>query len=123
MTVMTILTMKCPSILRRRWTLLIEALEPLLVRLPTGNIHMRPGQPIRFAEEVGSKLLAKAPEKVKLIPEVPPEVGMVVEWDSPLFGFLAGVILTLNSQTVTVAHPLTETEATIPRTWLTGRTR
>ena len=53
----------------------------------------------------------------------PLHVGMIVEWDSPLFGLLAGVVLEVAPHTVTVLHPLGEHEATIPRAWLRMTTR
>ena len=48
----------------------------------------------------------------------PLQAGMIVQWDSPLFGLLAGMVLEVASHTVTVFHPLGEHEATIPRTWV-----
>jgi hypothetical protein len=48
--------------------LLIEALEPLTVRLPTGAICvLRPGQPVEFSEADGRKLLERAKGKVRIM--------------------------------------------------------
>jgi hypothetical protein len=46
-----------------------------------------------------------------------PTVDQIVTWDSPLFGLLSGVILAVSDQSVTVLHPLSEQEATIPKAW------
>lgn len=95
----------------------IEALKPLKVKRPSGDIVLTPGAPVEFSDDEGKRLLEKVPGKVRLI-EDPVQVGMVVEWDSPLFGLLSGVVLEVNPHTITVLHPLVEDEATIPRVWL-----
>lgn len=47
--------------------MLIEALEPLTVRLPTGKVCLLvPGQPVEFSEADGRKLLARAKGKVRI---------------------------------------------------------
>jgi hypothetical protein len=52
--------------------LLIEASKPLKVRLRVGEVHMQPGRPVRFSEEDGRKLLARAPGKVRCVTPKPP---------------------------------------------------
>lgn len=47
--------------------MLIEVLEPLKVRLPGGQLRdMVPGQPVDLPDEAARKLLAKAPDRVKV---------------------------------------------------------
>jgi hypothetical protein len=46
-----------------------------------------------------------------------PTVGQIVTWDSPLFGLLSGVVIAVSDQSITVFHPLSEQEATIPKVW------
>jgi len=53
----------------------------------------------------------------------PLQAGMIVEWDSPLFGLLSGMVFEVAPHAVTVFHPLTEREVPIPRTWLKLTTR
>ena len=48
----------------------------------------------------------------------PLQVGMIVEWESPVVGLLAGVVLEITPHAVMVFHPLTEREVPIPRSWL-----
>ena len=45
--------------------MLIEALVPLRVKTPTGDIVMTPGEPVEFPREQGYRLLVKASGKVK----------------------------------------------------------
>ena len=47
--------------------MLIEVSVPLTVRIPSGEVHLVPGQPVEFSEEEGLKLLAKAGSKVRLV--------------------------------------------------------
>jgi hypothetical protein len=44
--------------------------------------------------------------------------GAVIEWDSPLFGLLSAVALSVTERTVMGFHPLTEQEASIPLAWV-----
>jgi len=44
--------------------------------------------------------------------------GVVIEWESPLFGLLSASVLEVTNLSVTVQHPLTEHLATIPRAWV-----
>ena len=103
--------------------MLIEVLEPLKVRLPGGQLRdMVPGQPVDLPDEAARKLLAKAPDRVKVAARPAISVGSVVRWQSPLFhGELEAVALAVSGQSVTVFHPFTQREVTIPAAWLTDR--
>jgi len=46
--------------------LLIEPLEPLTVRLPEGKKRLLPGKTYPFSNRQAEKLLAKAPDKVRV---------------------------------------------------------
>ena len=41
----------------------IEALEPLVVRLPTGSLELDPGQPVEVVDAVALTLVHRAPEE------------------------------------------------------------
>lgn len=45
--------------------MLIEALYPLTVRLPNGDLQMEPGQPVDLPEAYATRLLEKLPQKVR----------------------------------------------------------
>ena len=47
--------------------MLIEALKPLTVKLPAGDLQLKPGCPVNLAEDRALKLLAKVPGKVRMI--------------------------------------------------------
>jgi hypothetical protein len=49
----------------RRSTLLIEAIIPLRVKLPTGDILLTPGVPVELPREQAYRLLVKAHGKVR----------------------------------------------------------
>lgn len=51
--------------------MLIEALCPLTVRLPDGEVHLDPGMPIDLPEEHATRLLEKLPHKVRRVDERP----------------------------------------------------
>lgn len=97
--------------------MLIEALAPLTVRLAEGDIRLFPGKPVDWPEERALKLLARAPGKVRAITAAS-HVGQIVTWESPIFGQLTATVLAETDQTVTVWHPLTERDATIPKALL-----
>jgi len=98
--------------------MIVEALKPLILKFPGGERRpLQPGQPMELPDHLGHKLLAKAPGKVRaLSPAV--TVGQMVMWNSPLFGVLQAVALAVADKSVTVFHPLTEQEATIPLAWI-----
>lgn len=45
----------------------IEALKPLTVKLPAGDLQLKPGFPVNLAEDRALKLLAKATGKVRMV--------------------------------------------------------
>ncbi|QPD04920.1 MAG: hypothetical protein Nkreftii_002694 [Candidatus Nitrospira kreftii] len=47
--------------------MLVEALKPLLIHLPTGDVHLEPGVPVELPDEHGRRLLAKVPDKVRIV--------------------------------------------------------
>ena len=101
--------------------MLIEALKPLLVRLPSGDLHLTPGKPVDLPDKQARKLLTKAQGKVKLVPTRPPrfQPGTWIEWDSPLFGRLRGELLGVHGDGwLEVFHPLTDKLARIPEAWV-----
>ena len=99
-------------------SVLIEALKPLRVKLPSGEVrHLRPGQRSEFTREDGERLLERAAGKVRIV-EDSITVGMVVTWDSPLFGLLSATVQEALPSGVVVVHPLTDVECTIPVSWV-----
>ena len=62
--------------------MLIEASLPLTVRLPSGPIHLKPGQPVDLPDEQAKRLLEKAPNKVRMVQDASPLVrpGVTIEW-------------------------------------------
>ena len=96
----------------------IEALTPLKIKRPAGDLLLTPGEPVEFTDAEGRRLLERAGGKVRAIKDQL-RVGMIVEWESRLFyGLLTGVILEVTANAVRVYHPLTEMEALIPRDWV-----
>jgi hypothetical protein len=53
--------------MRRLTCMLIEALQPLTVKLRSRAVHMTPGHPVDLPEDDGLRLLVKAKGKVRLI--------------------------------------------------------
>ena len=101
----------------------IEAVDhPIRYRFPGGEIRLEPGRPVEVEPARAAKLLAKAGAKVRAVADSL-QVGMIVEWDSPLFGILRSVALEVTDQMVLVHHPLTEQEVSLPRNWVKGETR
>lgn len=62
--------------------MLIEALRPLLVRLPETDLKLVPGVPVELPEEQASRLLAKVPDKVRRVEPLPPGFNQIVQWES-----------------------------------------
>lgn len=78
--------------------MLIEALKPLTVRLPNGDLQLKPGVPTELPEASALKLLAKAGGKVRLVPRPPDESVTIEPADElvrarPVFWESGGVIL------------------------------
>jgi hypothetical protein len=90
--------------------------QPIVFSLPT-HTHTLEGFP---CPDAGMECETKYEGSLTLRDAL--QVGVIVEWDSPLFGLLAGVVLEIAPHTITVFHPLGERKATIPRTWLKNRT-
>ena len=59
--------------------MLIESLVVLRVKLPSGEVVLKPGCPVQFSEDEGRKLLEKAPGKVRAVAPAP----IVLEPASP----------------------------------------
>ena len=96
--------------------MLIEAIEPLRVRLPDGQLRdMVPGQPVDLPDAAARKLLARAPDRVKVAGSPHLSPGTKVQWDSSLFGLLLGEVLTTYPDgAVLVWHQATERLVKIP---------
>lgn len=61
--------------------MLIEASKPLRVRLRSGDVRLRPGQPKQFSEDDGRRLLERVPDKVRRVtPEPPLQIGWLVAY-------------------------------------------
>ena len=58
----------------------IEPLEPLTVRLPEGEKRLLPGKTYSFSNQQGEKLLAKAPDKVRVVYQL----GQKVSYQTPV---------------------------------------
>ncbi len=100
--------------------MILEPLQPLRVTVNGQSQDLVPGQLVQLTEAQGRKLLAKAPGRVRRVfgPPTPRLLGEVVSWDSPLFGLLRAAVLEETNVNVRVIHPLTDQEATIPKSWV-----
>ena len=58
--------------------MLIEALKPLTVKLPAGELQLKPGCPVNLAEDRALKLLSRAKGKVRLVEPANPD--WLAEW-------------------------------------------
>ncbi len=58
--------------------MLIEVLKPLTVKLPTGDLQLKPGCPVNLAEDWALKLLSRAKGKVRLVEPANPD--WLAEW-------------------------------------------
>lgn len=47
--------------------MLIEALQPLHIRRPGGDLHLLPGHPVELDAEEAQRLLSKAHDKVRVV--------------------------------------------------------
>ena len=95
-----------------------EALKPFRLRLRGEVRTFAKGQAIELDQAAGERLLQKAPGLVRLVP-YPVEVGQTVEWCSPLFGPLQGIVLMTEGDNILVDHPTIGEPAWICRTWIT----
>lgn len=71
--------------------MLIEATKhPIRYTMRNGQeVRLVPGSPMEIPEAQARVLLAKAPDRVRLVP-CPLTIGQTIEWCSPLFGNLRG---------------------------------
>ena len=59
--------------------MLIEVSSPLTVKLPSGAVHLVPGQPVELSDEQATRLLAKAGHKVRVCaPTI--QAGSQITW-------------------------------------------
>ena len=58
--------------------MLIVALKPLTVKLPAGDLQLKPGCPVNLAEGWALKLLSRAKGKVRLVESANPD--WLAEW-------------------------------------------
>ena len=102
--------------------MLIEALEPMKIRLPTGEIRqLVVGQPVDLPDPQACKLLALAVGRVRVVASSsgPLQAGQWVHYESPLFGLLAGEVLDVHLDGfLEVFHPVTEKLVRIPVAWV-----
>lgn len=100
----------------------LEILSPLAIRVhPDPTVRTLGPGVVELPDDQAEKLLAKAPGKVRAVTPGDSTLtpGQPVEWDSPLFGLLRGVLIEpVGAAFVRVWHPLTDREAVIPRSWL-----
>ena len=103
--------------------MVLKATQPIRVKMPDGPCALAPGETITLPDQVGRKLLALAPQKVRMVNRVSLEPGVWCEWQSPLFGHCTGqvVSVTVGGYIVTnhsVIGPYEQME--IPVAWFRG---
>jgi len=95
---------------------------PFTYRWPDGEVHLSRGRPVDLPDDRAARLLAKAPGWVRVVEPMKrragPLAGLVVTWDSPLFGLLSATVDEDFAHGVRVIHPLTEVPCVIPMAWL-----
>lgn len=97
-----------------------EVLRPLKLKSRGGQV-VYPGDRIDADPEKAKPLIERGFLRPVESTEVSIQVDEVIEWDSPLFGLLAGhVTAILPDNMVEVDHPLTKEGAVIPREWIKG---
>ena len=103
----------------RRLKLTFEALKPFRLRLRGQVRIIGQGQAIELDTAEGERLLQRAPGLVRLVPR-PVVIGHALQWCSPLFGNLQGMVLLADEDAVLVQHPTIAEPAWICRSWITG---
>ena len=94
--------------------MMIQATHPICIRRATGNLHLRPGQPVELADADAIRLLALTS---KVRPVLHP--GDIVEWLSQALPKQRGEVLEVyDDGTFEVWHPLAETLCRLPVTWV-----
>ena len=58
--------------------MLIEAASPITIRLPSGEVHLTPGQRVNLSDEQAKRLIEKVPDKVRAVHQRP--VDWLGEW-------------------------------------------
>jgi hypothetical protein len=98
----------------------IEILAPLRLVSPDGTKQeVLPGEILDIPEAKALKLLAKVPQKVRIVPSLQP--GWVVEWQSQIFGTCSGKVVSVKTETVTITdHSVLKQEVTLPASWIQG---
>jgi hypothetical protein len=99
--------------------MLIEATKhPIRYTMRNGQeVRLVPGSPMEIPEAQARVLLAKAPDRVRLVP-CPLTIGQTIEWCSPLFGNLRGAVLLIEGDSILVDHPTIGEPAWICRAWV-----
>ena len=77
-------------------------------------IEVRAGETVDLPPERVDALLAKIPEKIRVI-----QPGFLVTWESPLFGVCEGRVCEVVADKVEISeHGVTKERATIPAAWI-----
>ena len=102
--------------------MLIGAIKhPIRYTMRNGQeVRLVPGAPVEIPEAQAKVLLAKAPDRVRLVP-CPLAIGQTIEWCSPLFGCLQGTLLLIEGDNLLVDHATIGQPAWICRTWLLAK--
>ena len=102
--------------------MLIEALQPLTIRWPGGEIRLEPGKPVELPDERAGRLLERAGNRVRVFQSTSPltvTAGAVVVWMSPFFGEVRGEVLAVRGDgNIEVFNSLREGLATISLSWV-----
>ena len=95
---------------------------PVVFRGRWGEVRLIPGQPVELPDDRATRLLGKAPGRVRVVQPANSVdgdlIGRIVSWDSPLFGLLSATVQEDLPNGVRVIHPLTEVQCVIPTAWL-----
>jgi hypothetical protein len=99
--------------------MLIEALQPLTVRLPQGEVRLVPGHPTEIPSPHAERLLAKAGDKVRALHGK----HQWIAWVSPLFGECTGRVVFGPEEgwVCVIAHSVTGNLALVRSDWITRR--
>ena len=100
-------------------TVIVEAIKGLKVSFQAEGLEyaLKVGHRLALPRPLADRLISAAPDRVRLVEPIL-SAGCRIAWESPLFGHLEAVALTLTEMTVSVQHPLTKQIAVLPRTWV-----
>ncbi|MBA2485859.1 MAG: hypothetical protein H0V35_07135 [Nitrospira sp.] len=103
--------------------MLIEAFAPLRVRVTSGEVRLRPGQPVWLDDADALTLLARGKVRWVNPPAASPRPireGDLVEWRSPLFSNSQAEVLEVDDQGkhFLVHHPGTDKWVWLPTAWI-----